>query len=76
MAKLSKAIEAYKSISNAADLKREKLSLSDYNDLRYTLQSIIDIGQATTILASVANWCKRRGLKIDEESCCYNIKAA
>jgi hypothetical protein len=63
----------YQDIQTARDLKKNKLSLSDYRDLGMTLQSIIDVGSGTTLLKNVAEWCKRKGLKVQEESICFRI---
>lgn len=71
--KLNKAIQNFRDIGTASDLKKAKLSASDYRDLAMTLQAIIDIGSGTTLIKNVADWCKRNGLMVKEESICYNI---
>jgi len=71
--KFNRAIKAFKTIESASDLKKHKLSLADYQDLAMTLQSIVDVGTGTTLIKSVADWCKRNGLAVTEESICYSI---
>ena len=72
---LDKALQAFRDIGTASDLKKQKLSGSDYRDLAMTLQSIIDTKAGTTMVKNVADWCKRNGLTVKEESICYNITA-
>ena len=71
--KIVKAIKAFKTIESASDLRKHKLTLAAYQDLAMTLQSIVDVESGTTLIKSVADWCKRNGLKVTERSIYYSI---
>lgn len=66
-------INKFKTITTEKELRKNKLSLSDYHALTYVLQSIVDAGSGTTLIENVANWCKKNGLKVQEESICFRI---
>lgn len=66
-------INKVKSIKTIHDLGKNKLTLSEYDDLLYTAQAIVDTGRATTIIKGVADWARRNGLLVFEESGCYIV---
>jgi 5-enolpyruvylshikimate-3-phosphate synthase len=70
---MEKIIKKFKEITTEKDLRKNNLSLSDHKDLAMTLQSVIDVGSGTTLIKNVADWCKKNGLKVQEESICYRV---
>jgi hypothetical protein len=70
---MKKIINKFKEITTEKDLRKNKLSLSDYHALTVILQNIVDTGSSATILENVANWCKQNGLKVQEKSIYYRI---
>ena len=61
------AYDRYKSIEDMKDLKREKLTLAEYNavyDVLKTLSRIIDDPKTSTYIEAVANWFKRNGFSV------------
>ena len=73
MKNITKAVKVFKNISNEKDLRKNKLTLSEYQDLQITLQSIINEKSGTTLLKNVADWCKRNNLNVQEQSIYYKI---
>lgn len=70
---MEKVLNHFKNIETAQDLKKERLSLSDYRDLSLTLQSVVDVGRGTTMIQNVSDWCKKHGMKVLDESCCFVV---
>lgn len=61
---------------NEKELKRAKLTLSDYRNVQVCLEEIEkngDVG-STTISQSVANWFKKQGFNVQQEDIGWRIK--
>lgn len=62
MRTFTKAYSNWRSIEDDRDLRRNKLTLAEYNMLTEILKSLSDISDKVeeTISESVANWCRKR----------------
>ena len=58
--------DKFRSIDTADDLRRNHLTLHDYNDLCAVLNAVFngESGSAYTINSSVAIWCRKVGLTV------------
>lgn len=65
-----KAYNRYRAIESAADLRKEKLTLSDYAIVGECLRTLSEIKDKTclTIFTSVAEWFKRNGFNVSLDS--------
>ncbi len=64
MKNIKKLVSDFCNITTAQDLKREKLSMSDFSALSFTLQDLQDTGITNILSINVKNWLERRGLNI------------
>lgn len=67
-------VEKYNAMETAMDLKKNKLTLSDYYCLGNALEDLIDGQIVNTIIENVAKWCKRNGLKVTKNEMGWDIK--
>ena len=60
------AYDRYKNIEDMKDLKREKLTLAEYDTVYDVLKvlSRIDDSKTSTYIEAVANWFKRNGFSV------------
>lgn len=75
-----KAYDKYRIIEDDADLRKNKLSLSDYYEVGECLKSLsrIDDKVFHTIMSGVAKWFEGNGFKVvkDENNVNYQISIA
>lgn len=65
--RMSRAYNQYSDIADDADLRRNKLTLAEYEILGRTLQKILKAEAIGTYVINqgVAEWCRRNGLIVD-----------
>lgn len=68
-----KAISSYNKITTASDLRRHKISKTDYDTIYYILKDMANGKAVTTISENVANWFKRNGCTLKEIECGWQI---
>ena len=73
MNNLSKAIEEFKSIDTAADLKKNKLTLCAYDTLGMSLGELSKTGMTETINDTVKDWFTKRGFTSKEKGIGWQI---
>ena len=70
----SDAVKKFKAIESEKDLCRNKLTASGYLELHDVLRNVFGIdGRGITIVADVANWCKRNRLTVREDGVGWEI---
>ncbi len=72
----NKAYKTYIEIDCMEDLNKNKLSLSDYDNLRNVLEklsNITDRAKALTLSKNVANWCKKMNFTVVEKNVNFEI---
>ena len=57
-------LKKYNELRTSDDLRREKLTLSDY----HTIGSVIAVGRAMVVSLGVASWFKRNGASVYEHN--------
>ena len=72
---MTKAYEAWRTIENDVDLRKNKLTLNEYQVLTDVLKklSTMESDGEYTLLAGVANWCKKHGLFVKPDGINYKI---
>lgn len=70
---IKKAYNAIRSIDNINDLKRNKLTLAEYNDLCSAFNDLVERQEAETISERVAKWYKKQGFDVTEKGIGYKI---
>ncbi len=63
---MRKLVEKYNGITTYVDLKKNKLSMSDYQMLGDMLTDMINGQIVSTIYQNVALWFKRNGARVTE----------
>lgn len=71
--KLSAIYHDYMCIENDADLRKRKLSLSDYNAFPDIFKRIQAHGSTETFISSIADYFKKYGFTVTEKSVNYCI---
>ena len=71
--KLSAIYHDYMCIENDADLRKRKLSLSDYNAFPDIFKTIQSHGSTETFISSIADYFKKYGFTVTEKSVNYCI---
>lgn len=74
--KAMKAYKALRDMASAADLKRNKLTLTEYREACDLIQEYArNDGEGTsTIMQGVADWYKRHGFTVTPEGIGYRIR--
>lgn len=74
--KIAKLYRDYTMIDCATDLKRRKLTLSDYHIIPKLANDIQKYGKTATFIESIANYFKKFGfdVELDENNVNYIIK--
>ena len=62
--KITRIFSDYKSIESESNLKKRKLSLSDYRACEQVLDDIRYTGKAETFITSIADYCKKFGFEV------------
>lgn len=58
----------WKSIDNAMDMRKNKLTLVQYETIPYIWHDLVQLGVGRTILPEVANWFKKQDCKVQMDS--------
>lgn len=68
MKAMTKVYNAWQTIENAADLRKNKLTLNEYHVLTDILRklSTMESNGVYTFLSGVAEWCRKHGLVVIE----------
>lgn len=70
-----KIIKKFTALETSADLKRNKITLSDYDEI-YSVLVLMSKGKPTnTISKNVAQWFKRNGANVNVVETGWNIMA-
>ena len=72
---LKTAYKKYRDIDTVNDLKKNRLTFAEYEELRYALADLCKAGKTATFIKAVAQWLKRAGFKVsnDDEGVNYII---
>lgn len=62
--KIASIFSDYKSIDDASDLKKRKLSLSDYRACEQLIDDIRYTGKAETFIESISDYFKKFGFEV------------
>lgn len=73
--KIASVFSDYNAIENEVDLKKRKLSLSDYRACEQVLDEIRCNGKSETFIESIADYFKKFGFKVNLRGVNYVILA-
>ncbi len=70
---MRKLIDRYQKIETAKDLKANKITLCEYNEIYEDLIVLNEGHKVTTISESVAKWFKRNGATVKMVACGWHV---
>lgn len=70
-----KIIKKFTALETSADLKRNRITLSDYNEIHSVLVLMSKGKPTNTISENVAQWFKRNGANVNVVETGWNITA-
>lgn len=73
MKNLKKVMEKYMMIENEKELKRNKLTLTEHDELFRVLMELYKQGYSETIMEGVKNWMVKNGARAIEEGIGWKI---
>ena len=74
MKNLKKAIQEYMMMETVKDLKKNKLTFAEYDELHRVLMDVNKRGQGETIMKGVKDWMVKHGAEAEAEGIGWIIK--
>lgn len=74
MKNLKKAMQEYMMMETVKDLKKNKLTFAEYDELRKVLMDVNKRGQSETIMKGVKDWMVNHGAEAEADGIGWAIK--